>query len=138
MTFNNEVTVLGDGKAPTVNILGDKLNKKDEIVNSLNAFKLIEPLGQSYDTLIHSLNKTEAKGQTALGPALLSSIEVASKGSPGSSVVLCTDGLANIGVGSLDPFEEANSVFYHDLAKLAKERNIIINLITIKGESAKM
>ena len=138
VTFNNEVTVLGDGKAPTVNILGDKLNKKDEIVNSLNAFKLIEPLGQSYDTLINSLNKTEAKGQTALGPALLSSIEVASKGSPGSSVVLCTDGLANIGVGSLDPFEEANSAFYHDLAKLAKERNIIINLITIKGESAKM
>ncbi len=29
ITFNNEVTVLGDGKAPTVNILGDKLNKKD-------------------------------------------------------------------------------------------------------------
>ncbi len=45
MTFNNEVTVLGDGKAPTVNILGDKLNKRDEIVNSLNAFKLVEPLG---------------------------------------------------------------------------------------------
>ncbi len=55
--------------------------------------------------MITNLYKTEAKGQTALGPALLSAIEVASKGSPGSSVVLCTDGLANIGVGSLDPFE---------------------------------
>ena len=138
VTFNNEVTVLGDGKAQTVNILGDKLNKRDEIVNSLNGFKLVEPLGQSYQTLINSLNKTEAKGQTALGPALLSSIEVASKGSPGSSVVLCTDGLANIGVGLLDPFEAANTVFYSDLAKIAKERNVIINLITIKGESAKM
>jgi Mg-chelatase subunit ChlD len=99
---------------------------------------LVEPLGQSYETLINSLNKTEAKGQTALGPALLSSIEVASKGSPGSSVVLCTDGLANIGVGLLDPFEAAHTVFYSDLAKIAKERNVIINLITIKGESAKM
>jgi hypothetical protein len=138
VTFNNEVTVLGDGKAPTVNILGDKLNKRDDIVNSLNGFKLVEPLGQSYETLINSLNKTQAKGQTALGPALLSSIEVASKGSPGSSVVLCTDGLANIGVGLLDPFEAANTVFYSDLAKIAKERNVIINLITIKGESAKM
>lgn len=58
---------------------------------------------------------------------------MASKGSPGSSVVLCTDGLANIGVGSLDPFDESCSAFYKELAKVAKEKNIVINLITIKG-----
>jgi hypothetical protein len=28
VTFNNEITVLGDGIAQTVNILGDKLYKK--------------------------------------------------------------------------------------------------------------
>lgn len=48
------------------------------------------------------MNQTEAKGQTALGPALVSAIEVASKGSKGSVVVLCTDGLANVGVGALE------------------------------------
>jgi len=52
--------------------------------------------------LVKKLNKTEARGQTALGPALLSAIDVASKGSKGSTVVLCTDGLANIGVGALE------------------------------------
>lgn len=72
----------------------------------------MNPLGESFESLINSLSKTEAKGQTALGPALVSAIEVASKGSPGSSVVLCTDGLANIGVGSLDPFDESCSAFY--------------------------
>ncbi len=51
--------------------------------------------------MINQLNKAEAKGQTALGPALVAAIEVASKGSKGSTVVLCTDGLANIGVGAL-------------------------------------
>lgn len=78
----------------------------------MNEFKLMAPLGESYENLINNLTKTEAKGQTALGPALLSSIEVASKGSPGSSVVLCTDGLANIGVGSLDPFDETAQAYY--------------------------
>ena len=29
ITFNNEVTVLGDGKTETVNILGDKLQKSE-------------------------------------------------------------------------------------------------------------
>lgn len=28
ITFNSEITVLGDDKVPTVNIVGDKLNKK--------------------------------------------------------------------------------------------------------------
>jgi len=60
---------------------------------------------ESYEKLIANLNKTEPKGQTALGPALVSAIEVASKGSPGSTVILCTDGLANIGIGSLDPYD---------------------------------
>jgi hypothetical protein len=35
-------------------------------------------------------------------------------------VVLCTDGLANIGVGALDPYNEDKKQFYIDLAKVAK------------------
>ena len=81
--------------------MGDKLSKVPNIIEALSAFKLTTPLGENYDVLLNKLSKTEAKGQTALGPALLSSIEVASKGSKGSIVVLCTDGLANVGVGAL-------------------------------------
>ena len=44
----------------------------------------------------------EETGPTALGPALLTSVALASKGAPGSTVILCTDGLANIGLGSFD------------------------------------
>jgi hypothetical protein len=68
------VTVLGDGKTDTVNILGDKLQKSEEIINSLKNFKLTSPLMESYERLIGNLNKTEPKGQTALGPALVSAI----------------------------------------------------------------
>lgn len=74
VTFNNEVTVIGDDHAPTVNILGDKLNNREQIVGSLEGFKLTQPLVESYNTLLAQLNKQEAKGQTALGPAILSAI----------------------------------------------------------------
>jgi hypothetical protein len=88
--------------------------------------------------LIKNIYKQEAKGQTALGPALLSAVEVASKGSPGSMVILCTDGLANIGVGLLDPLTEDGKKFYENLGEVAKEKNIAVNVMTIKGEGCKM
>jgi len=39
-------------------------------------------------------------GTTALGPAVLTSVAMASKGAPGSQVIVCTDGMANVGLGS--------------------------------------
>jgi hypothetical protein len=53
-------------------------------------------------------------------------------------VILCTDGLANIGVGVLDPLTEGGKQFYESLGQAAKERNIAVNIMTIKGEGCKM
>ena len=44
----------------------------------------------------------EETGPTALGPAVATSIAMAAEGAPGSQVVICTDGLANIGLGAFD------------------------------------
>jgi hypothetical protein len=46
--------------------------------------------------------KLEENGSTALGPAVLTSIGLAGEGAPGSTVIVCTDGLANVGLGALD------------------------------------
>jgi len=37
-----------------------------------------------------------------LGPGLLASLALATKGKAGSMVIICTDGLANIGLGAFD------------------------------------
>ena len=43
----------------------------------------------------------QAKGVTALGPSVLvSSLIAAKEGGPGSEILVCTDGLANHGIGS--------------------------------------
>jgi hypothetical protein len=46
--------------------------------------------------------KLEENGSTALGPAVLTSISLAGEGGAGSTVIVCTDGLANVGLGALD------------------------------------
>lgn len=63
---------------------------------------------------------------------------MASKGNKGSTVVLCTDGLANIGIGALEGIDEGKKAFYKDLGELAKARNVSVNIVTIKGESSKL
>jgi len=68
----------------------------------------------------------EECGPTALGPALLISTTMASK-VRGSKVILCTDGLANIGMGKLDNCKTAKEMeesvhFYEDLSSAAVEK----------------
>lgn len=41
-------------------------------------------------------------GGTALGPGLLTSVAIAGQGSPGSLVILCTDGMSTDGLGSFN------------------------------------
>ena len=44
----------------------------------------------------------EENGPTALGPAVLTAVSIAGEGALGSTVILCTDGLANVGLGAFD------------------------------------
>jgi len=64
---------------------------------------------------------------------------LASNGLPGSMVVVCTDGLSNVGLGNLDiPDDNESRLFYEKLAVLAKEKGVVISIITVKGEGCKM
>lgn len=51
---------------------------------------------------------------------------------PGSTIVACTDGLANIGVGRLD-LRDKDTKFYTEAADLAKKLGVTVNNITLKG-----
>jgi Mg-chelatase subunit ChlD len=54
-------------------------------------------------------------------------------------VVVCTDGLANVGLGSFDEIkteEECKKVdeFYEILGQFAMEKGVTVNIISIEGE----
>jgi hypothetical protein len=85
----------------------------------------------------------EETGPTALGPAVLSSIALASEGAPGSQVVICTDGLANIGLGAFDEAKTDEAMakvneFYERVGELAKSKGLTINVVSIIGDECNL
>mmetsp|Transcript_41405 Transcript_41405/g.36772 ORF Transcript_41405/g.36772 Transcript_41405/m.36772 type:complete len:124 (-) Transcript_41405:1168-1539(-) len=111
VVFNDDVLIVGDGLSNPITITGDKLNKHDICLNQgIEAYQshMAKPIADSSKQIIDKLSAIQEKGPTALGPALLASIGLASKGKAGSKVILCTDGLANIGLGRMDD-EESES-----------------------------
>ncbi|CAF2827379.1 unnamed protein product [Rotaria sp. Silwood2] len=148
LTFNHEITYYGDGTRdePLV-IRGDKLNSADELIREaereLN--KELKPVSQTKTNLTERVYDLEEGGQTALGPAVMFALNIASQ-RKGSKIVICTDGLANRGLGSLemaqdekvdeavkmDALSEGNR-FYSGLTERAREKGVSISVITIAG-----
>lgn len=57
------------------------------------------PISETKNALIKKVSALATRGMTALGPGVLASIAMASKGALGSQVIILTDGMANIGLG---------------------------------------
>eukprot|EP00486_Rosalina_sp_Unknown_P000113 CAMPEP_0201564840 /NCGR_PEP_ID=MMETSP0190_2-20130828/3443_1 /ASSEMBLY_ACC=CAM_ASM_000263 /TAXON_ID=37353 /ORGANISM="Rosalina sp." /LENGTH=931 /DNA_ID=CAMNT_0047981539 /DNA_START=123 /DNA_END=2918 /DNA_ORIENTATION=- len=164
VSFNNEVTVIGDGMGTHEIITGDKLNNLEKLKEiGETKCKINNTIEKAKDKLSQALWKLEENGQTALGPALVVSIAMASS-APGSQVILCTDGLANIGVGSLDQPQEANKKkkiddqieseddddeeeeeeedpvlkWYQALGDYAMSKGVVVNIISITDDGCKL
>ena len=105
VTFNNEVSVIGDATKDPQTITGDHLNNIDYLKangKTQGAERLQKPVGETKKALLDKLSAVEETGPTALGPAIVTSVCMAAEGKQGSTVVICTDGLANIGLGAFD------------------------------------
>jgi hypothetical protein len=101
VTFGNDVRIVGDGSSAEVVVTGDQLKDMDALQRAGEAYGLTVPIAQSMEDLTKKVFALEEGGQTALGPALVVAVAMAAH-SKGSKVILCTDGLANIGLGALD------------------------------------
>ncbi|CAF3477823.1 unnamed protein product [Rotaria sp. Silwood1] len=148
LTFNHELTYFGDGtRDEPLIIRGDKLNNANDLLHEaekeLN--KELKPVAETKTKLTERVYDLEEGGQTALGPAVVFALNIASK-RQGSKIVICTDGLANRGLGSLETaqdekvdeairnqaLEEGNQ-FYAELTERAREKGVSISVITIKA-----
>ena len=72
---------------------------------------------------------------TAMGPATLTSILLASQHQLGSNVVVVTDGEANTGLGSFGWGYGGNQgcAFYEKLGRLAANAGVTVNLLAVVG-----
>jgi len=138
ITFNNEVSVIGDGTKSALNVAGDRLHNRDELLQIASTFTVDSPISETKDTLAEKLFAIEETGPTALGPAMLTAIGMA-QSNRGAKIILCTDGIANTGLGALDeistPEERAEKeAFYRGIGELASESGVMIDVIGIQGD----
>jgi hypothetical protein len=85
----------------------------------------------------------EETGPTALGPAIATSIAMAAEGAPGSQVVICTDGLANVGLGAFDEAKTDDEIakvdeFYERIGQFAKSKGLTVNIVSIIGDECNL
>mmetsp|Transcript_863 Transcript_863/g.2076 ORF Transcript_863/g.2076 Transcript_863/m.2076 type:complete len:726 (-) Transcript_863:2569-4746(-) len=141
VVFNREVRIIGDGLNEEV-VAGDKLDNYEQCWNlvqgRLNHF-IGTSVADSLQTLSTKLFALEENGPTALGPALLVSVGLACQGKPGSKVIICTDGLANVGLGAFESSDlEAVQSFYEQLGEKAKEHGVSVSVVSIEGEECRL
>lgn len=137
ITFSNDVTIIGDGSEEPVIVTGDKLHSWDELQKIGSAYTVKKSIKKVKDNLLGKLWDLEEGGATALGPALQLGIGIAGS-RPGSSVILCTDGLANIGLGSLEGKETQFTPYYTELAEQAKLKGVSVSVISLIGSECSL
>ena len=84
VTFNNEVTVIGDGSKNPQTITGDKLDDIEFLKangKAQGAERLQKNVGETNKVLLEKLAAIEETGPTALGPAIITSVCMAAEGS---------------------------------------------------------
>mgnify|MGYP002385672771 CR=1 FL=1 len=152
VTFDAEVTVIGDGSQDPLILTGDKLNDFDRLMEFGRTYastaKKLKPIKESYETLLEQLCLLEEKGATSLGPALTTCLGMIQQLECRGNIVIATDGHANNGIGSLEIIDDRSargvdynkeiqrvSKFYVDLADLMKKTGTAVSILRIKGSS---
>eukprot|EP00826_Nyctotherus_ovalis_P031174 TRINITY_DN2488_c0_g2_i3.p1 TRINITY_DN2488_c0_g2~~TRINITY_DN2488_c0_g2_i3.p1 ORF type:complete len:562 (+),score=186.15 TRINITY_DN2488_c0_g2_i3:80-1765(+) len=146
VTFSNDVALIGDGTLPPKVYAGDKLTNFEGLLEAsqkdADAY-MTKPIEATQADLIKGLERIEESGQTALGPGLVVALGAALKGIPGSRVIICTDGLANVGIGSIENLENEKTAketeeFYKKVGELARAKGVSISIVSIVSEECNL
>ncbi|XP_051995953.1 circularly permutated Ras protein 1 isoform X1 [Xyrauchen texanus] len=137
VTFNNEVMVYGDGTGAPVFLRDWALLDYDYLKKEGENYNTPHCIAETIQPLTQKIKELREHGGTALGPAALVSVAMASQFT-GSKVIICTDGRANIGLGQLEQESTHCPVhspyFYNQLAYYAAEKGVIVSVMTFEGE----
>ena len=140
VSFGSDIEVKGDCLSNVMMIKEKDMNNESKIISlgEENTNLIKAPISLSHKEIIKSLKATEENGATALGPAVLMSLSLLNNAKIGSRIFLCTDGMSNLGVGNISQDKEAAKDYYTKIGEKAKEKGIIINLITFQDSESEI
>ena len=108
VAFDHEIEIIGDGVEKPMTIKDqNSLHDYNQLLangEKQAGLRMKKTIAETKDSLLQRVGQMCIKGTTALGPAVLTSVAMASKGAPGSQVIICTDGMANVGLGSFNMY----------------------------------
>ena len=143
VTFGSSVKVLcvrADGSFQATTISGAMLKDEQGLLargRSLADAATTRLSQATAESLVHKIYDLQVAGRTALGPALSIAVGLAQGSNlPGAEIVVCTDGMANNGVGSIPAGQVANVPYYHNVGVVARDAGARISVITMEGEDA--
>jgi len=141
ITFNGDVSIIGDAFSDVEVITGNKLNEYETLVQIGKKHEMKKCVKETKEKLLNKLFNLQEMGPTALGPALAVACGLASR-ARGSDIVLCTDGLANVGIGQLelkdDDSKAASEQFYQNIGDYALRKGVTISVIGIQGSDCRI
>ncbi|XP_049336321.1 circularly permutated Ras protein 1-like isoform X1 [Astyanax mexicanus] len=143
VTFGEKVTIHGYGEVPPRVLQGGELSDKNLLEEAGLSFPTPPPLSESQANLQMEIHRLEECGASALGPAALVSITMASN-HPGSKVLVCTDGVPDAGLGGLNPSLFPNrsivssSIFYRDLSETAAAHGVSVSVVSLEGSVCRL
>ena len=136
VSFESKVEAMGDCFSKPITVEGIDLSNEEKIkeIGMSNTNMIEAPIKESFSKIINTLKNKKEEVCTALGPAVLLSLYLLNKAKIGSRIFVCTDGESNEGVGKIND----NNVkhFYTRIGNIAKEKGIVISLITFKDSQS--
>ncbi|XP_071839226.1 circularly permutated Ras protein 1-like [Apostichopus japonicus] len=128
VSFGSKIHFMCDKKTRVkYEYAANDLDKLLALGKSLAETETIKPLNENAEALHDQVSKLKLSEGTALGPALALSVGLLSK-SPGSEIVLCTDGQPIKGIGSLP----RDSAFYDKIGEIAQKQQTTISVMGIQ------
>lgn len=143
ITFGSEVSIYQDPENKQVITNPSTMSFEEylEYAYTLDYAYTGISVSSNLDSLQRLIFSLKTKGQTALGPAVALGIGIAERGVKGSKVVVFTDGVSNIGIGSLEGKDSKDidkTSFYNQAGMYARERGLNVNVIAIGGAECKI
>ncbi|KAM4651850.1 circularly permutated Ras protein 1-like isoform 1-T3 [Discoglossus pictus] len=142
ITFSDQIKIYGDGTIQPQVLEDSELLDPDYLRSQGENQPMPHRLGETLHALESKIEWLTESGATALGPAALVSIAMASQ-KPGSKVIICTDGRANTDLGNLEDITEefayqSSKLYYSSLADLALQQSVVVSVLTIEGTDCRL
>ena len=137
VTFESKVVVKGDCLSNILIVKELDNESKLQLLGKENTNLIKSGINESSKEILKSLREIKDEGCTALGPAVLLSLFLLNDAKKGSRIFVCTDGESNEGIGSIYNREEAIQ-FYTKIGNAAKEKGVVISLITFEDSESEI